>query len=137
MSRFRILPALLLLAVGCGDVHTRWQDCCAPAVVTVVPVRVEPSVVFGLGSSAGRVFLSLHVLGAHGEPVPHVLTTINVTGNATIAAGSELTIVPASQSITLETDGLGLIQATIVGRGTVPIAMSSGLIGAILVLTIP
>lgn len=136
MSRLTILPALLLLA-GCGDVHTAWQDCCAPTVVVVVPARLEPSVVFGIGNSAGRVFLTLHVLGAHGEPVPHVLTTINVSGNATIAAGSELMIVPGGQSITVETDGLGMVTATIVGRGVVPVAMSSGLVGAILVLTIP
>jgi len=129
--------ALALLCAACGDVHTPGEDIIAPTVVVVVPARIVTSVLYGIGNGAGRVFLTLHVQGSRGEPAPHVLTTINVTGTATITASQDLSVVPSDQSLTLDTDSLGQIQITVAGRGTVPVAMSAGLIGSIVVLSIP
>src|SRR5665213_176985 len=110
--RFRQSAAcvLALLAAGCGDVHTPGEDIIAPTVVVVVPARIVTSVLYGIGNGAGRVFLTLHVLGSQGEPAPHILTTINVTGTATITASQDLSVVPSDQSLTLDTDSLGQIQ---------------------------
>ncbi len=136
-TRAASLSVLLAVAIGCGDVHTRWQDCCAPSVVLVEPARIVTSVLYGIGNGAGRVFLTVHVLGAKGEPAPHVLTTITVTGTAAITSSLDLSVTPTDQSLALETDGLGQIQVTVVGRGTVPVGIASGFVGVILVLTVP
>jgi len=100
------------------------------------PASISTTVALGIGNGAGRAFVGARVFDASGRAVPNISVRAMVD-SGTIAAGSELQLVPLETSIILAADGGGLAQFTISGRGRIGLTLSAPPASSQVVLIIP